>query len=118
MARNSFGSVTDMSRNKDLAGKTVYSKGMNVHYLPNGYCGFAYNPQHYNYIDTTMSIRFQNKEDALAGKPWDKPSLMGLVDWNRGEPDMNHKISTPEEEKKAWENLDAWFADYDQSHMG
>ena len=70
-----------MRRNKALAGKTVYSHGMNVTYDENGYALKARNPDHPNFKGTTMSIHAQPIEDALAGKPWKEPSHDGLVEW-------------------------------------
>lgn len=86
----------DRSQNKALAGKTVYSRGMNVTYDDQGYVAKMYNPDHENYKDTTMSARAQPIEDALAGKPWTPPDLTGLVDWNDGSPDYSKKIGAPD----------------------
>ena len=73
--------MPDMSRNKALAGKTVYSRGMNVTYDELGYAVKARNPDHPNFKGTTMSVYAQPIEDALAGKPWTPPDMSGLRDW-------------------------------------
>lgn len=90
----------DMSRNKNLAGKTVYSCGMNVIYDKNGYAVGSYNPDNKLYKGTTRSLHAQPIEDALAGKPWTPPDLTGLVDWNNGSPDYGKKIGDPGSESK------------------
>lgn len=82
----------DMRRNEALAGKTVYSGGMNVTYDERGYAVKAINPDNKLYEGTTMSVRAQPIGDALAGKPWTEPDLTGLVDWNHGNPDYTKKI--------------------------
>ena len=74
----------DMSRNEALAGKTVYSHGMNVTYDEKGYAVKSYNPDYHGYEGTTMSVRAQPIEDALAGKAWNPPDTAGLRDWNEG----------------------------------
>lgn len=74
----------DRSRNTALAGKTVYSNGMNVTYDERGYAVKAVNPDNPNYKGTTMSIHAQPIEDALAGKPWTPPDTSALRDWNHG----------------------------------
>lgn len=89
--------MPDLSRNMALAGKTVYSCGMNVTYNDQGYAVKSVNPNHKNYAGTTMSVHAQPIEDALAGKPWTEPDLTGLVDWNHGNPDYSKKIGDPEE---------------------
>lgn len=76
--------MPDYSRNRKLAGKTVYSRGMNVTYNDLGYAVKAVNPHHPNYAGTTMSVKAQPIEDALAGKPWTPPDTSGLRDWNGG----------------------------------
>lgn len=86
----------DRSRNEALAGKTVYSRGMNVTYDERGFVSKMYNPDHENYKDTTMSVHAQPIEDALAGKPWTPPDLTGLVDWNGGSPDYGKRIGDPD----------------------
>ena len=73
--------MPDMGRNKALAGKTVYSRGMNVTYDDQGYAVKAINPDHPNFRGTTMSVAAQPIEDALAGKPWTPPDTSGLRDW-------------------------------------
>lgn len=83
--------MPDRSRNKALAGKTVYTCGMNVVYDDGGYAIKSWNPHHPNYKGTTKSLTAQPKEDALAGKPW-TPDYTGLVDWNGGSPDYSRKI--------------------------
>ena len=81
----------DMSRNPALAGKTVYTRGMNVTYDENGYAVNAVNPDHKLYKGTTMSVHAQPKEDALAGKPWTWPDTSGLRGWNHGiDPDSGN----------------------------
>ena len=74
--------MPDMSRNKALAGKTVYSRGMNVTYDDQGYAVKAINPDPPNFKGTTKSIHAQPIEDALAGKPWTPPDTSGLRDWD------------------------------------
>lgn len=81
----------DMSRNPALAGKTVYANGMNVTYDESGYAVKAVNPNHPNYKGTTMGVRAQPIEDALAGKEW-SPDYAGLVDWNNGSPDDARRL--------------------------
>lgn len=76
--------MPDMSQNPALAGKTVYSCGMNVTYDENGYAVKTVNPHHPNYKGTTMSICAQPIEDALAGKEWVEPSHEGLTEWGDG----------------------------------
>lgn len=76
--------MPDRSRNKALAGKTVYSRGMNVVYDEGGYAVKSWNPHHPNYKGTTKSVPAQPIEDALAGKPWTPPDTSGLRDWNGG----------------------------------
>ena len=71
----------DMSRKMALAGKTVYSRGMNVTYDSNGYAVTSENPHHPHFRGTTRSIPAQPIEDALAGKPWEEPSHEGLIEW-------------------------------------
>ena len=71
----------DMSRNEALAGKTVYTRDMNVIYDERGYAVKAYNPHHPHFAGTTRSIPAQPIEDALAGKPWEEPSHEGLIEW-------------------------------------
>ena len=73
--------MPDMRRNKALAGKTVYSRGMNVTYDGLGYAVKARNPDHPSFKGTTMSVHAQPIEDALAGKPWTPPDTRGLRDW-------------------------------------
>ena len=73
--------MPDMSRNTALAGKTVYTRGMNVTYDELGYAVRAINPHHPSYAGTTMSIPAQPIEDALAGRPWEEPSHEGLTEW-------------------------------------
>ena len=86
----------DMSRNEALAGKTVYSNGMNVTYDEKGYAVKAINPDYHGYAGTTMSVHAQPIEDALAGKEWTPPDTTGLRDWNEGrDPDGGEY---PEEE--------------------
>ena len=75
----------DRSRNKTLAGKTVYSRGMNVVYDENGYPTKSWNPHHPNYVGTTKSLVAQPIEDALAGKEWIPPDAGELRDWNGGD---------------------------------
>ena len=72
----------DMSRNMDLAGKTVYSRGMNVTYDENGYAVSAENPHYSGFAGTTRSVAAQPKEDALAGKSWTPPDTSDLVEWS------------------------------------
>ena len=74
--------MPDMSRNTALAGKTVYSNGMNVTYDNNGYAVRASNPHYSGYEGTTRSVTAQPKEDALAGRPWTPPDTSGLTEWN------------------------------------
>lgn len=74
--------MPDMSRNTALAGKTVYSRGMNVTYDDNGYAVKASNPHHSSFAGTTRSVTAQPIEDALAGKAWTAPDTSGLRDWN------------------------------------
>lgn len=76
--------MPDMSRNTALAGKTVYSNGMNVVYDDGGYAVRSWNPHHKNYVGTTMSVPAQPIEDALAGKEWAPPDMSDLRDWNGG----------------------------------
>lgn len=71
----------DMSRNKALAGKTVFSRGMNVVYDERGYAVRAWNPQHRLFEGTTRSVCAQPIEDALAGKEWTPPDMSGLIDY-------------------------------------
>ena len=73
----------DMGRNTALAGKTVYSNGMNVTYDSNGYATKATNPDHGNYAGTTRSVHAQDKDAALRGESW-TPDYTGLVDWGDG----------------------------------
>lgn len=82
----------DMSRNKALAGKTVYSRGLNVTYDEDGYAVNASNPHNPIYKGTTKSLTAQPIEDALAGKEWTPPDASGLRDWNHGiDPDGKGK---------------------------
>lgn len=74
--------MPDLSRNEKLAGKTVYSRGFNVHYDEDGYAVWAENPNHVKFAGTTKSIHAQPIEDALAGKPWVEPSHDGLKEWD------------------------------------
>lgn len=76
--------MPDMSRNEELAGKTVYSNGMNVTYDENGYAVRASNPDHSLYAGTTKSVRAQDKEAALRGEAWTPPDTGDLVDWGDG----------------------------------
>lgn len=76
-------SQPDMSRNTALAGKTVYTNGMNVTYDSNGYATSAYNPDSRNYAGTTKSVHAQSKDAALNGETW-SPDYSGLVDWGDG----------------------------------
>jgi len=76
--------MPDMSQNPALAGKTVYSCGLNVTYDKDGYAVRTVNPNHPNYAGTTMSIKAQPIEDALAGKEWVEPSHEGLTEWGDG----------------------------------
>ena len=71
----------DMSRNTALAGRTVYSRGMNVTYNELGYAVKSYNPHHPHFKGTTRSLPAQPIEDALAGMPWEEPSHEGLIEW-------------------------------------
>ena len=73
--------MPDMSRNTALAGKTVYSRGMNVTYNERGYAVKARNPDHPQFKGTTMSVHAQPIEDALAGRPWTPPDTTGLREW-------------------------------------
>ena len=75
----------DMSRNTALAGKTVYSRGRNVHYDLDGYAVWAENPKHPSFAGTTKSAHAQPIEDALAGKPSNE-DWTGLIYWNHGNP--------------------------------
>lgn len=72
-----------MSRNEALAGKTVYTNGMNVTYNDKGYAASAYNPDHSLYTGTTKSVKAQDKDSALRGESW-TPDYTGLIDWNNG----------------------------------
>lgn len=74
----------DLSQNPALAGKTVYSCGMNVTYDKDGYAVKTVNPNHPNYAGTTMSIKAQPIELALKGEPWAEPSHEGLKEWGDG----------------------------------
>ena len=76
--------MPDMSQNPALAGKTVFSHGMNVVYDERGYAVTAWNPDHENFRGTTKSLCAQPIEDALAGKPWVEPSHDGLREWDNG----------------------------------
>lgn len=76
--------MPDRSRNTALAGKTVYSDGMNVVYDEGGYAVRSWNPHHPNYKGTTKSLMAQPVKDALAGRPWTPPSAEDLRDWNGG----------------------------------
>ena len=73
----------DMSRNTALAGKTVYSNGMNVTYDSQGYATTATNPNHSSYAGTTRSVHAQDKDAALRGESW-TPDYTGLVNWGDG----------------------------------
>ena len=73
--------MPDMSRNTALAGKTVYTCGMNVTYDEDGYAVRAQNPHHPHFKGTTKSLPAQPIEEALAGKPWEEPSHEGLTEW-------------------------------------
>ena len=75
--------MPDMSRNTALAGKTVYSRGMNVTYDDNGYAVKASNPHYSGYEGTTRSVTAQPIADALAGNPWTPPDTSGLREWGR-----------------------------------
>lgn len=86
----------DMRRNEVLAGRTVYSHGMNVTYDERGYAVKSVNPDAPNYRGTTMSVRAQPIEDALSGRPWTEPDLTDLVDWNGGSPDYSKRIGDAE----------------------
>ena len=74
----------NLGRNEKLAGKTVYSHGMNVTYDGLGYVVKAINVNHEGFAGTTMSVRAQPIEDALAGKPWTPPDTAGLREWDYG----------------------------------
>ena len=76
--------MPDMSQNKELAGKTVYSNGMNVTYDDNGYAVRAENPDHPNYAGTTKSVHAQDKDAALRGESYTSPDTSGLLDWGDG----------------------------------
>lgn len=93
--------MPDMSQNTKLAGKTVYTNGMNVHYDQLGYAVWSENPNHPNYKGTTKSVHAQPIEDALAGKKFEE-DWSGLVDWNFGQPDYT-KTLTKENEAAARE---------------
>lgn len=85
MATQYSSKMPDMSRNTALAGKTVYSNGMNVTYDSNGYATRASNPNHSSYAGTTRSVHAQPIEDALAGKEWTPPDTSGLREWDGSE---------------------------------
>jgi len=85
-----------MAQHTELAGKTVYHMGMNVHYLPNGYHAWSENPDYSEYAGTTKSIHAQPLEDALAGKEW-KEDWTGYVGWNWGSPDRSVKLTAENE---------------------
>lgn len=108
--------MPDMSRNEALAGKTVYTCGMNVHYDHLGYAVWSENPNHKNYAGTTMSVKAQPIEDAIAGKPWAE-DWTGLVDWNGGQPDYEHPL-TVENEAAAREAYHARVAQRDRERRG
>lgn len=82
----------NLARHEELAGKIVYANGLNSVYNDLGYHQYSINPHNPNYAGTTMSICGQPVKDALAGKEWARPSVVGLVDWNHGQPDMEHPI--------------------------
>lgn len=85
-----------LARHEELAGKTIYFQGMNVHYLPNGYHESSYNPDWKEYEGTTMSIHAQPLEDALAGKEW-KEDWTGYSYWNFGDCDKTTKLTAENE---------------------
>ena len=74
-----------MERREDLAGKTVYNDGYNLHYDHLGYCVWRENPFQDLYKGTTKSARAQPIEDALAGLPSNE-NWTGLRYWNHGNP--------------------------------
>lgn len=104
-----------LARHEELAGKTVYFEGMNVHYLPNGYHHDSYNPDWKEYMGTTRSIHAQPVEDALAGKEWIE-NWTGYVDWNWGNPDRSTKL-TAENEAAAREAFYAEQAKRDEEKV-
>lgn len=58
--------MPDMSQNMALAGKTVYTKGMNVTYDENGYAVKAVNCGHRLFDGTSKSVFAPSKDAALA----------------------------------------------------
>ena len=104
-----------MAQHTELAGKTIYFEGMNVHYLPNGYHESSSNPDWKEYEGTTKSIHAQPLEDALAGKPFEE-NWEGYVDWNWGNPDRSVKL-TAENEAAAREAFYAEQAKRDEQKV-
>ena len=89
--------MPDMGVNEALAGKTVYDHGMNVVRDEQGRHVTSWNPNHEIYAGTTRSVRAQPIAEALEGKAWEKPSVVGLVDWNGGKPDYSKPIRSDED---------------------
>lgn len=104
-----------MARHEELAGKTIYYAGMNVHYRPDGYHAWSENPDWKEYEGTTKSIHAQPLADALDGKPFEE-NWEGYIDWNGGSPDRTVKL-TAENEAKAREAYYAKLAEDDEYHM-
>lgn len=100
----------NMEQNTALAGKIVYSDGLNVVYNENGYAARNWNPDHRIYEGTTMSVHGQPKEAALKGEAWDKPSVVGLSDWAFGVGDFDKKIENDADfDWRTWGRTDAEF---------
>lgn len=74
--------MPDRRRNKELAGKTVYTCGMNVVYDKLGYPTKSWNPNHKLYAGTTRSVPAQPIEEALAGMDWVPPYRPDLKEWD------------------------------------
>lgn len=72
--------MSDMNRNKTLAGKTVSSNGLNITYDENGYAKWAVNYKHAFLQGTQKSVRAQSVDAVLnaaaradfTGSPYDK----------------------------------------------
>ncbi len=106
--------MPDMSRNEDLAGRTVYSNGMNVTYNDQGYAVSAVNPNHANYAGTTMSAHAQDKDAALRGETWTPPDTSGLSDWNGGDNDTGRRPRSTDGYASAYDGAGTgWPSAYD-----
>lgn len=75
--------MPSMARNEALAGKTVYSHGMNVTYDKNGYAVSAVNPGHSLYKGTERAYLAPSYEAVLAGVTGADRSQYGGSDYDK-----------------------------------